>query len=40
MCSIMLIEIKKDTKVRDHDLHIMNLPNETKVQRAKIDKDI
>ena len=39
MHSIMSTEMKKETKVRDHVLHVMNLLNEIEVQRAKIDED-
>ena len=39
LCSIMFVEMKKETKVRDHVLHVMNLLNEVEGQRVKIDED-
>ena len=38
MHSIMLAEMKKGNKVRDHVLHVVRFLNEAKVQGAKIDE--
>ena len=35
----MSAEMKKETKVHDHVLHVMNLLNEAEVQGAKINED-